>query len=103
MDGSTWIAFLRVVLPLCAPDIAVVGIPSFVTAYTNFFVPFIIYTSTSKFPASVQLFSFFGSYGQMNYGQIAAFSMLYALPAIALYTFCSRFMAKGINISGLKG
>lgn len=104
VDGcSTWSAFVRVVLPLCAPGIAVVGILSFVTAYTNFFVPFIIYSSASKFPASVELFSFFGSYGQVNYGDIAAFSLLYALPAVVLYTLCSRFLAKGINIGGVKG
>ena len=54
VDGcSTFGSFVRVVLPLSAPGIAVVGILSFISAYTNFFVPFIIYTSPGKFPASV--------------------------------------------------
>ena len=39
----------------------------------------------------------------MNYGQIAAYAMLYALPAVALYMFVSRFFVKGINIGGMKG
>jgi multiple sugar transport system permease protein len=104
VDGcSTLGSFTRIVLPLSAPGIAVVGILSFVGAYTNFFVPFILYTSGDKFPASVQLFSFFGSYGQINYGQIAAYAMLYTLPAVALYMVVSRFFVKGINVGGTKG
>jgi len=104
VDGcSTLGSFVRIVLPLSAPGIAVVGILSFIGAYTNFFVPFILYTSADKFPASVQLFSFFGSYGQVNYGQIAAYAMLYTLPAVALYLFVSRIFVKGINIGGTKG
>jgi multiple sugar transport system permease protein len=104
VDGcSTFGSFWRVVLPLCAPGIAVVGVFSFVNAYTNFFVPFIIYTSPDKFPASVQLFSLFSNYGQVNYAQLAAYAMLYALPAVALYLFVSRFLVKGLNVGGTKG
>jgi hypothetical protein len=29
--------------------------------------------------------AFFGSHGQVNYGQLAAYAMLYALPAVILY------------------
>ena len=104
VDGCTTLgSFLLVVLPLCAPGIAVVGIFSFVGAYTNFFVPFIIYSSPDKFPASVQLFSLFSNYGQVNYAQIAAYAMMYALPAVALYMFVSRFLVKGLNVGGTKG
>lgn len=104
VDGcSTFGSFVRVVLPLSAPGIAVVGILSFVNAYTNFFVPFIIYSSPDKFPASVQLFSLFSNYGQVNYAQLAAYAMLYALPAVALYMFVSRFFVKGLNVGGTKG
>jgi multiple sugar transport system permease protein len=104
VDGcSTFGSFVRIVLPLCAPGIAVVGIFSFVGAYTNFFVPFIIYTTPSKFPASVQLYSFFSNYGQVNYAQIAAYAMMYSLPAVALYMFVSRFFVKGLNVGGTKG
>jgi multiple sugar transport system permease protein len=104
VDGcSTFGSFWRIVLPLCAPGIAVVGILSFIGAYTNFFIPFIIYTSTDKFPASVQLFTFFNNYGMVNYSQIAAYAMLFTLPAVALYMSVSRFLVRGINVGGTKG
>jgi multiple sugar transport system permease protein len=104
VDGcSSFGSFVRIVLPLSAPGISVVGILSFIGAYTNFFVPFILYTTQGHFPASVELYSFFGSYGQVNFGQIAAYAMLYALPAVAVYMIVSRFFVKGINIGGTKG
>jgi multiple sugar transport system permease protein len=104
VDGcSTFGSFWRIVLPLSAPGIAVVGILSFIGAYTNFFIPFIIFTSTEKFPASVQLFTFFNNYGMVNYGQIAAYAMLFTLPAVALYMSVSRFLVRGINVGGTKG
>lgn len=103
IDGaSTFTGLWYVVLPLAAPGVAVVGVWSFLGAWTNFFVPLIILQSQDLLPASVTIYSFFGAYGQVNYGQLAAFAMLYALPAVALYTLVSRFFVKGIS-GGLKG
>ncbi|HZR43262.1 MAG TPA: carbohydrate ABC transporter permease [Ktedonobacteraceae bacterium] len=103
IDGaSVFGAFWRVVLPLAAPGLAVVGVWSFLGAWTNFFVPLILLQNQDLMPASVHIYTFFGSYGQVNYGQLAAYAMLYALPAVALYTLVSRFFVKGIS-GGLKG
>jgi len=55
------------------------------------------------FPASIHIYTFFGAYGQVNYGQLAAYAMLYALPIAALYIFFSRYLVKGVNLGGVKG
>jgi len=103
IDGaSTLQALWYVLLPLIAPGIAVVGVWSFLVAWTNFFVPLIILQSQNLLPASVHIYTFFGSYGQVNYGQLAAYALLYALPAVVLYTIVSRFFVRGIS-GGLKG
>jgi multiple sugar transport system permease protein len=103
IDGaSIFGSFRYIMLPLSAPGIAVVGVWSFLGAWTNFFVPLIILQDPNLLPASVHIYTFFGSYGQVNYGQLAAYAMLYALPAVALYTLVSRFFVKGIS-GGLKG
>jgi multiple sugar transport system permease protein len=104
IDGaSIFGSFWYIMLPLAAPGIAVVGVWSFLGAWTNFFVPLIILQSPNLLPASVHIYTFFGSYGQVSYGQLAAYAMLYALPAVVLYTLVSRFFVKGINSGGLKG
>lgn len=109
MEEAAWIdgasvlgSFWHILLPLTAPGIAVVGVWSFLGAWTNFFVPLIILQDQNLLPASVHIYTFFGAYGQVNYGQLAAYAMLYALPAVALYTLVSRFFVKGIS-GGLKG
>jgi len=103
IDGaSTFSALWRIVLPVCASGMSVVAVWSFLGAWTNFFVPLILLQSPDLLPASVHIYTFFGSYGQVNYGQLAAYAMLYALPAVALYTLVSRFFVKGVS-GGVKG
>ena len=104
VDGASIIGGLfRVVLPLSAPGIAVVGVLSFLAGWSNFFIPFIIFQNPDNAPASVNIFSFFGSYGSVTYGQLTAYAMLYALPVLVLYVAVSRFFVKGVNLGGLKG
>lgn len=104
VDGaSTLTGLFRVVLPLSAPGIAVVGVLSFVGAWANFFIPFIIFQNPDNVPASVNIFSFFGSYGSVTYGQLTAYALLYALPVLVLYIAVSRFFVKGVNLGGIKG
>jgi len=103
IDGaSTLQGLIYVLFPLAGPGIAVVGVWSFLVAWTNFFVPLIILQSLNLLPASVHIYTFFGSYGQVNYGQLAAYALLYALPAVILYTLVSRFFVRGVS-GGLKG
>src|SRR6266567_3801172 len=103
IDGaSTFQSLMYILFPLAAPGIAVVGVWSFLVAWTNFFVPLIILQSQNLLPASVHIYTFFGSYGQVNYGQLAAYALLYALPAVVLYTVVSRFFVRGVS-GGLKG
>ena len=76
---------------------------SFLGAWTNFFVPFIIFQSPEHMPASVNIYTFFGAYGEVNYGQLAAYAVLYALPTVLLFFFVSRFLSRGMMMGALKG
>ena len=53
--------------------------------------------SPEKFPASLKLYQFFGQYGMVDYGDLAAFSVLYAIPAIIMYILSQQFMSKGFG------
>lgn len=41
-------------------------------------------------PAAVTIFTFFGRYGTVAYGPLAAFPLLYPAPVVALYVLVSR-------------
>ena len=82
IDGASTLSTLwHIILPLAAPGIAVAGVWSFLGAWTNFFVPLIILQSQNLLPASVNIYTFFGSYGQVNYGQLCGFSRTLAASA----------------------
>ena len=104
-DGASMMATLtRVVVPLMRPGIAVVFIFVFVQAWGNFFVPFVLLLSPEKQPAAVSIFAFFGQYGAVAYGKLAAFSLVYSVPVLALYVFTSRVLGGGSALAGaIKG
>jgi multiple sugar transport system permease protein len=104
-EGATAMqALRRVVLPLMWPGLAVVALFTFVGLWGNFFVPFALLLDEKNFPASVSVYTFFGQYAEVVYGQLAAFSMLYALPAVLLYLVVSRRLGGAFTFGGgLKG
>ncbi|MCU1543129.1 MAG: sugar transporter permease [Microbacteriaceae bacterium] len=101
MDGASMLETLtRIVIPLMRPGLAVVFIFVFIGAWGNFFVPFVLLLSPEKLPAAVSIFAFFGQYGTVAYGQLAAFSLLYSLPVITLYVFVSRVLGGSSAMAG---
>jgi multiple sugar transport system permease protein len=100
-DGAGWFqALRRIVLPLMAPGVAVVAIFVFVTQWGDFFVPFILLLSQEKQPMSVSIYTFFSQYGEVAYGQLAAFSILYTLPIVFLYGVLSKYLGGAFNFAG---
>ena len=100
-DGASMFSTLtRIVVPLMRPGIAVVFIFVFIQAWGNFFVPFVLLLTPDKQPAAVSIFSFFGQYGSVAYGQLAAFSIVYSVPVIALYVLVSRTLGGSNALAG---
>ncbi|MFJ2175021.1 carbohydrate ABC transporter permease [Streptomyces sp. NPDC101062] len=100
-DGASNLQTLtRVVLPLMGQGLTVVTIYTFIQLWGNFFVPFMLLLTPEQLPASVSIFTFFGNYGSVIYGQLAAFSILYSVPVLALYLLISRKLGGGFALGG---
>ncbi|GAB3250248.1 carbohydrate ABC transporter permease [Kineosporia babensis] len=100
-DGASPMQALRhIILPLMWPGMSVVAIYTFIGLWGNFFVPFVLLLSNDQLPASVSIFTFFGQYGEIVYGQLAAYSLLYSLPAVVLYLFLARRLGGAFNFGG---
>lgn len=100
-DGSSMLSTLgRIVVPLMRPGIGVVFIFVFIQAWGNFFVPFILITDQTAMPAAVSIYTFFGAYGAVAYGQLAAFSLLYSIPVLALYVLVQRLSGASFALAG---
>lgn len=101
VDGATTMKSIRkIVAPLMFPGICVVFIYTFSGSWGNFFIPYILLSSPEKMPASVMLYQFFGQHGTIQYGPLAAYSAIYALPSILLYILSQNYMSKGFNMAG---
>ncbi|WP_330478698.1 carbohydrate ABC transporter permease [Streptomyces platensis] len=100
-DGASWPqTLLRVILPLMGPGVAVVAIYTFIMMWGNFFVPFMLLLSPEQLPASVSIFTFFGNYGAIAFGELAAFSILYSTPVVVLYIIVSGRLGGGFALGG---
>ena len=100
-DGASAMqALWRIIVPLVLPGAAVVGIFTFIATWGNFFIPFILLTSPSKMPASVTIYQFFTQYGEVAYGPLAAFSIIFTIPVIVLYVIIQRTLGGAFNLAG---
>jgi multiple sugar transport system permease protein len=100
-DGASPMQGLRrIIMPLMGPGLSVVAIYTFIGLWGNFFVPFILLLTQEKQPMSVTIYSFFGQYGQIVYGQLAAYSLLYSLPSVLLYLVLSKRLGGAFAFGG---
>ncbi|MEV8567772.1 carbohydrate ABC transporter permease [Streptomyces sp. NPDC051322] len=101
-DGASGLQTLRrIVLPLMGPGVMVVTIFSFIMMWGNFFVPFMLLLTPDQLPASVSLYNFFGNRGgQVAFGELAAFSIIYSTPVVLLYVLISRRLGGGFALGG---
>lgn len=100
-DGASPMqALRRIVLPLMWPGLSVVALYTFIGLWGNFFIPFILLQSNDNLPASVSIYTFFSQYAQVVYGQLAAYSLLYSLPAVLLYLVLSKRLSGAFTFGG---
>lgn len=102
MDGlSRFGIFFRIALPLALPALAAQTIFSFMAAWNEFLKPLMFVSDKSMFTLTLGLNTFKGQFISFwNY--IMAASMVFTLPALAIYAFFNRFFIKGITFTGIK-
>ncbi len=101
IDGaSTMKTLWKIVVPLMKSGIAVVFVFQFTAAWGNFFVPFVLLFDPTMQPASIAIYGFFGNYGMVSYGRLAAFAILYSLPAVILYVVSQRIAGNTFALAG---
>ena len=97
--ANTWQVLRHVVAPLALPGICAAAIFGFVAAWGSFIVPLVLILSPSQEVGSVAIYNFIGS-DHVQYGDIAAFSLVFAVPVFVLYGFSSRLFREGFAFGG---
>ncbi|MFC4386608.1 sugar ABC transporter permease [Gracilibacillus marinus] len=104
MDGAGhFTVFLRIVLPLAKPILAVVALFNFMTPLFDFILPSIILNSPENYTIALGLFNFINDQFSNNFTRFAAGSILIAIPVAIVYLFLQRFLISGLTAGGTKG
>ncbi len=107
IDGATYVQiYWSILLPLCRPALATVGVISFIGAWDDFLTPLIYLNSSEKFTVALGL-NFFRNFPEqvglpMQHLLMAA-SVMTVLPCIVLFFLAQRYFVEGIALSGIKG
>lgn len=103
IDGcSEFGIFWRVILPLSAPAVAVVGILTFLLSWQSYLWPLITINKEELKTLPLGLVSFQQNY-YGEYGQLFAISLLCILPILIVFIFLQRKVIAGMVLSGIKG
>jgi multiple sugar transport system permease protein len=105
IDGcSEFGIFIRVILPLCKPVLAVLGIFGFVGNWNSFLWPLIVLKSTNKYTLQVGL-SILQQLQEheIHYGVQMAGAVIAAAPILIVFLCLQKYFIKGLTIGGIKG
>jgi len=91
---------LRVVVPLALPGILVTALVTFINAWGAFVIPLVLNSNPSDTPGSIAIYQFLTENGQIHFGDLAAYSILFALPVIVLYLIASRRISGAFTFAG---
>ncbi len=103
VDGATRLgAFVRVVLPVARPAIAVTTLFAFMSAYNEFILAATLIDDARMFTLPVMLQRFIGEY-DAKWEAFAAGALVVSLPVMALFYVVQRHLVAGLAAGGVKG
>jgi len=106
VDGAgKFQTFLRVVLPLSTPVLAVTALFGFIAGWTEFILAQVfVVGDPGQWTLAIALNALVGQYaGSTPWSTFAAFAVLFALPVMVVYLLLQRWIVSGLTVGGVKG
>ena len=97
--------FVKVVLPLATPAIAVTGFLGFLGGWTEYLTAYMFIGGTvPDWTLSIALNSMVGQYARNTpWSEFAAFAILFAIPVSLVFFVFQRYLVGGLAVGGVKG
>ncbi|MDR6688264.1 multiple sugar transport system permease protein [Arthrobacter sp. 1088] len=103
IDGAGELrTFTRIVMPLCGPPLATLGILTFLGSWNNFLWPLVAAQSEEKYTLPVALSLYSTGQNATDYGLLLAGAVLVITPIVALFIALQRFFIQGVAATGIK-
>ena len=94
--------FASVILPLCGPALATLGILTFLGSWNNFLWPLVVAQTEDKYTLPVALALYAVGQNATQYGLLLAGSVVVVIPVLALFLLLQRYIMQGIAMTGIK-
>jgi multiple sugar transport system permease protein len=94
--------YWQIVLPLCRPALATLGILTFLASWNNFLWPLVAATTEDKYTLPVALALYAIGQNQTKYNLLLAGSVVIVLPVLIVFFLLQRHFVRGIATTGLK-
>ncbi|HZJ05612.1 MAG TPA: carbohydrate ABC transporter permease [Nocardioidaceae bacterium] len=94
--------FFSIILPLCGPALATLGILTFLTSWNNFLWPLVVAQTEDKYTLPVALALYSVGQNATKYGLLLAGAVVVVIPVIAVFLALQRYIMQGISMTGIK-
>jgi multiple sugar transport system permease protein len=94
--------FAQIVLPLCRPALATLGILTFLASWNNFLWPLVVATTEDKYTLPVALALFSVGQNRLDFGLMLAGSVVVVVPVLVVFIVLQRHFLRGIATTGIK-
>ena len=104
IDGATINqTFIRIILPLATPALAVTAFLGFLSGWTEFALSWQFLNKVENFTLSMALWNMTGQYsGQVPWSNFAAMALLVATPVSVVYLILQKYIVSGLTIGSVK-
>jgi ABC-type glycerol-3-phosphate transport system permease component len=103
IDGSSELGiFLRIIVPLSMPAMAVLAIFTFLGRWNDYLLPLLVLNRSQMYTLQVGIVNFMGEY-RAEWNLLMAVSLISILPTVAVFLFFQRYFLRGIAMTGMKG
>jgi multiple sugar transport system permease protein len=109
MDGAPELAiFWRIARPLLMPGMVTLFLLSFIGTWNNYFLPFVLLGSSTRFPLTVGLSTWaselhLAGASQPLYPELVLGSLVSVLPMLILFPFLQKYVARGLTLGAIAG
>ncbi len=104
IDGASQLkTFLKIIVPLSTPALAITFLFNFTAAWNEFMLARIILGSKEElmtWPLGLQRLQ--GQF-QTQWGQFSAASIIVTIPVVLLFLYSSKYLLSGLTLGGVKG
>jgi multiple sugar transport system permease protein len=103
VDGAgEFTIFFRIVLPLCGPALATMGVLVFLAQWNSFLWPLVVATTEDMYTLPVALALFATGQQETNLALQLAGATVVILPVVVIFFALQRYVIQGIATTGLK-